>query len=87
MVELMKTVVVLGAGPQPGRYAFMAMKRLQEHGYKAVPVNPSFTEVLGEKCHPNITGVPQPIDTSMIFKSRLRQLHITREILFQPLGT
>ena len=48
----MKSVVVLGASTNPDRYAFKAMQRLQEHGYKAIPVNPAFEEVLGERCYP-----------------------------------
>lgn len=36
----MKTVVVLGASQKPDRYAFMAMERLQKHGYKVISVNP-----------------------------------------------
>ena len=45
----MKSVVVLGATPKPDRYAFMAMQRLQEHGNKAIPVNPAFDQVLRER--------------------------------------
>ena len=39
------------------------MQRLQEHGYVAVPVNPAFTDVLGERCYPSIADVPGPVDT------------------------
>ena len=81
MIEPMKTVVVFGASPQPGRYAFMAMQRLQEHGYKAIPVNPSFHEVLGEKCYPNITGVPQPINTVTMYLNPTRSTPLIEEII------
>ena len=63
----MKAVVVLGASVKPGRHAFMAMERLKKHGYKAIPVNPALTEVLGEQCYPNICDVPGPIDTVTMY--------------------
>ena len=64
---LMNTVVVLGASQKSRRYAFMAMEPLQKHGYKAIPVNPTLTEVLGEKCYPCIRDVPPPIDTVTMY--------------------
>ena len=69
----MKTVVVLGASPKPDRYAFMAMERLQQHGYKAVPVNPAFPEILGEKCYAGIGDVPGAIDTVTVYLGEARR--------------
>ncbi|MBY0424837.1 MAG: CoA-binding protein [Cytophagales bacterium] len=34
----MKKTVVLGATPNPDRYAYMAVERLVKHGHEAVPV-------------------------------------------------
>ena len=77
----MKTVVVLGASPKPDRYAFMAMERLRQHGYKAVPVNPAFPEILGEKCYANIGDVPGPIDTVTVYLGEPRSTPLNAEII------
>jgi uncharacterized protein len=77
----MKTVVVLGATPKPDRYAFLAMQRLQAHGHKAVPVNPAFPEILGEKCHPSIRDVPGPIDTVTMYLGAARSTPLIAEIV------
>jgi uncharacterized protein len=77
----MKTVVVLGATPKTDRYAFLAMQRLREHGHQAIPVNPAFTEVLGEKCHPSIRDVPAPIDTVTMYLGPARSTPLIDEIL------
>ena len=45
-----ETVAVLGASPKPDRYAFRAIQMLREHGHHAVPVNPAFEEIVGERC-------------------------------------
>ena len=78
---MMNIVVVLGASANPDRYAFMAMQRLQEHGHKAIPVNPAFTEVLGERCYTSISDVPQPIDTVTLYLGAARSMPLIQDIL------
>lgn len=77
----MKTVFVLGASPKEDRYAFKAMERLKQHGFKAVPVNPAFSEILGETCHPAIGDVPQPVDTVTVYLGPQRSTPLIDEII------
>src|SRR4051794_40794852 len=57
-----ENVAVLGASPKPDRYAFRAMQMLREHGYRALPVNPAFDEILGDLCKKSTGAAPQPTD-------------------------
>tara|TARA_B100000575_G_C23046348_1_gene602291 strand:- start:298 stop:648 length:351 start_codon:yes stop_codon:yes gene_type:complete len=41
---------------------------MQEHGYKIVPVNPSYDEVLGEKCFSSLDKVTVNIDIVDCFR-------------------
>ncbi len=41
---------------------------MQRAGYRIIPVNPHETEVLGEKCYPDLDSVPEPIDIVDIFR-------------------
>jgi hypothetical protein len=50
-----KTIAVVGLSPQWHRPSFFAAKYMQAHGYRIVPVNPTATEILGEKCYPSLT--------------------------------
>lgn len=77
----MKTVVVVGATPKPDRYAFMAMQRLQARGYRAVPVNPAFDEILGERCCKSVSEVPDQIDTLTMYVSAARSAPLIGEII------
>ena len=67
-----KTVAVLGASPKPYRYAFRAIKMLREHGHRAVPINPAFAEILGEKCYRSIVDVPGKIDIVTMYLGKAR---------------
>ncbi|MEQ1861536.1 MAG: CoA-binding protein [Chthoniobacteraceae bacterium] len=76
-----KNVVVIGATPKPDRYAFMAMQRLQQHGYRAIPVNPAFSEIRGERCHASIADVNEPIDTVTMYVGAARSTPLIQEIV------
>ena len=41
---------------------------LQRHGYRIFPVNPSLSEVLGEKSYPDLGSIPEPVDVVLIFR-------------------
>lgn len=76
-----QTVVVLGASPKSDRYACRALEMLKRHGYRAIPVNPAFENVLGEKCHPTISSVPKPIDTVTLYLREARSTPLIGEII------
>jgi predicted CoA-binding protein len=50
-----RTIAVVGLSPQWHRPSFFAAKYMQAHGYRIVPVNPTATEILGERCYPSVT--------------------------------
>ena len=81
MSEPGEIVAVIGASPKPDRYAFRAMQLLAEHGHRAIPINPAFDEILGEKCYRSIADVPDKIDTVTLYLSEARSNPLTGEII------
>ncbi len=67
-----ETVVVIGASPKPQRYSNKAIAMLKQFGHKPVPVNPGFSEVLGEKCYRTISDVPDKADTVTMYVGKQR---------------
>lgn len=51
-----RTIAVVGLSPQWHRPSFFAAKYMQGHGYRIVPINPTATEILGERCYPSVTA-------------------------------
>jgi predicted CoA-binding protein len=41
---------------------------MQEHGYRIIPVNPKYTEILGETCYPSLKNIPHPVDIVDVFR-------------------
>jgi uncharacterized protein len=56
-----KTIAVVGLSPQWHRPSFFAAKYMQSHGYRIVPVNPTATEILGERSYPSVTAAAEAL--------------------------
>lgn len=41
---------------------------MQAQGYRIIPVNPHYEELLGEKCYPDLDSVPEAVDIVNIFR-------------------
>ena len=63
------------------RPSFFAAKYLQEHGYRIVPVNPRYTEILGEPCYPSLTAIPFRVDMVDVFRRSADVVPIAREAI------
>jgi uncharacterized protein len=56
-----KTIAVVGLSAQWHRPSFFAAKYMQEHGFKIIPVNPQYNEILGQQCFPSLLAIPKEI--------------------------
>jgi uncharacterized protein len=63
-----KTIAVVGLSANWWRPSFFAAKYLQERGYRVVPVNPQYPEILGQKSYPSLRGIPFKVDVVDCFR-------------------
>jgi predicted CoA-binding protein len=63
-----RTIAVVGLSAQWHRPSHFAAKYLQQHGYRIVPVNPRYEEVLGERCWPDLRSIPFPVEIVDVFR-------------------
>ena len=63
-----RTIAVVGLSSKRYRPSYGVAEYMQRAGYRIIPVNPHETEVLGEKCYPDVESVPEPIDIVDIFR-------------------
>jgi predicted CoA-binding protein len=63
-----RTIAVVGLSAQWHRPSFFAAKYMQQHGYRIVPVNPRYTEVLGERCYASLRDIPHHVDMVDVFR-------------------
>jgi predicted CoA-binding protein len=62
------TIAVVGLSADWYRPSYFAAKYMQEHGFRVIPVNPKYDEILGEKCYPNLKSIPEPVDIVDVFR-------------------
>ena len=63
-----RTIAVVGLSAEWHRPSYFAAKYMQQHGYRIVPVNPRYTEVLGERCYPSLESIDERIDMVDVFR-------------------
>lgn len=63
-----RTIAVVGLSAEWHRPSFFAAKYLQDHGYRIVPVNPKYPEILGETSYPRLEDIPFPVDMVDVFR-------------------
>lgn len=63
-----KTVAMVGLSANWHRPSNFAAKYLLDHGFKVIPVNPAYDEVLGQRCYPSLREVPEPVDVVDVFR-------------------
>jgi uncharacterized protein len=68
ILESAKVIAVVGLSSKRYRPSYGVTEYMQRAGYRIVPVNPQETEVLGERCYPDLDAVPEAIDIVDIFR-------------------
>jgi hypothetical protein len=63
-----RTIAVVGLSSKKSRPSYSVSEYMQQAGYRIIPVNPQETEVLGEKCYPDLESVPEKIDIVDVFR-------------------
>lgn len=63
-----RTLAVVGLSAQWHRPSYFAARYMQEHGYRVIPVNPSYDTVLGEKCYARLADIPEKVDIVDCFR-------------------
>ena len=63
-----RTIAVVGLSANWWRPSYFAAKYMQEHGYRVIPVNPQYQEVLGERCYASLRDIPEKVDIVDCFR-------------------
>lgn len=63
-----RTVAMVGLSANWYRPSFFAAKYLQDHGFRIIPVTPTYQQILGEPCYARLEDVPEPVDVVDLFQ-------------------
>lgn len=88
-----RVIAVVGLSADWFRPSHFAAKYMQEHGYRVIPVNPRYPEILGERSYPSLLDIPEPVDIVDVFRRTEDVLPIAEQavrigakVLWQQIG-
>jgi predicted CoA-binding protein len=61
VLKTYKAIVVVGASKNPEKEAYTVPHYLKEHGYRIIPVNPTATEIMGERAYRSLLELPEEV--------------------------
>ncbi len=76
-----RTIAVVGLSAQPHRPSHDVARYMLTQGYRIIPVNPAYTEILGERCHASLELVPEPVHMVNVFRRTEEVLPVARQAL------
>jgi predicted CoA-binding protein len=68
ILEDSRVIAMVGLSANWYRPSYFAAKYLLDHGYRVIPVNPSYQDVLGQKCYPALRDIPEHVDIVDCFR-------------------
>ncbi len=88
-----KVIAVVGLSADWFRPSYFAAKYMQEHGYRIIPVNPKYPQILGEKCYASLRDIPDKVGIVDVFRKTADvgpvaddAIAIGARVLWQQLG-
>ncbi len=88
-----RTIAVVGLSANWYRPSYFAAKYMLEHGYRIIPVNPQYEEVLGQKCYKSLLDIPEKVGIVDCFQKTERILPLAEQaiaigarVLWQQIG-
>ncbi len=61
ILENHKTVAVVGLSHEKTKYSYIVAEYLKSKGYRIIPVNPFYVEILGENCYKSVLEMPEEL--------------------------
>ena len=88
-----RVLAIVGLSASWHRPSYFAAKYMLEHGYRVIPVNPQYQEVLGQKCYASLRDIPEKVDLVDVFRKTADVMPVAEEaiaigarVLWQQLG-
>jgi uncharacterized protein len=76
-----RVLAVVGLSAHWHRPSHFAAKYMIEHGYRVIPVNPQYKEVLGQKCYATLREIPEKVDLVDVFRKSSEVLPIAEDAI------
>ena len=73
--------MILGASPKPARYAYQALRLLDDMGYRVLPIHPNFQNIDGIPVVNSLAAITEPVHTLTLYVGPERSQGLVEDIL------
>ena len=81
ILEQSKVIAIVGLSPDDTKASNIVAIYLIVHGYRIIPVNPGYEEILGQKSYKSLSDIPEKIDIVDIFMRPDKLLPVVKEAI------
>ncbi|HPB74495.1 MAG TPA: CoA-binding protein [Chromatiaceae bacterium] len=74
-------VVILGASPKPARYAYQALRLLDDLGYRVIPIHPNFERIDEIPVVDRLANIQEPVHTLTLYVGPERSQGLIADIV------
>lgn len=75
------TIAVVGASRNAHKAAHSVPAEMQRHGWRIIPVNPSVTQLFGERAYPSLIEIPDQVDLVNVFRPAREAAEVVRQAI------
>lgn len=82
-IKKANTIAIIGCSANKYRTSYHIASYLKENGYRIVPVNPNYDEILAQKCYARMDDLPEnlKIDIVDIFRDSQYTADMVRDVI------
>jgi hypothetical protein len=81
LLESSRIIAMVGLSPKTDKPSNRVANYLKEHGYRVIPVNPRYEEILGEKSYKSLSDIPDKVDVVDIFMRAENVIPVVEEAI------
>jgi predicted CoA-binding protein len=81
ILEQSKIIAIVGLSPEKEKPSNIVANYLITHGFRIIPVNPGYDEILGQKSYKTLSDIPEKIDIVDIFMRSEKVLPVVEEAI------
>lgn len=79
ILKTYNTITVVGASSSPSKAAHSVPRRMQEHGWRIIPVNPHATTIFDEPVYRRLADVPEQVGLVDVFRPSVEAADVARQ--------
>lgn len=72
-------IALAGLSRSGNKFSNMVFTELKQNGYRILPVNPQAETIQGERCFPNLSALPEPVNAVLVMTPPAQTAEVVKQ--------